>query len=163
MVHMYDDGYSHLTAFDYAEEGIENAKTFFGDRYLVDGRQQNDNKFIHGVDLLVADARKLPFELNTFDAVLEKGTFDAIYLSGGKDKDLAREHLNMAVSELSRVICPGGIVMSITAACADAVDLAFQSFQSDWEVIRDGNFYITEDGFASNNVDATILAWRRLQ
>jgi hypothetical protein len=29
-------------------------------------------------------------------------------------------------------------------------------------VLWDGDFLLTEDGYASNNVDASLLAWRRL-
>jgi hypothetical protein len=62
------------------------------------------------------------------------------------------------VSELSRVLTKDGIVISVTAACTDAIQSAFDSFDI-WKQIRDGTLYITEDGFASNNVDATLLAW----
>ena len=163
MANMYDDGYTHLTAFDYAEEGIACAKKFFGSRWLVEGRynNQNNRKHVDGVDLHVADARNLPFDSDTFDAVLEKGTLDAVYLSGGKDKEIASEHLNMAIKELSRVVRQGGVVMSISAACADSIQSAFNCLTTEWEVIKDGGFYITEDGYASNNVDATIFAWKK--
>jgi SAM-dependent methyltransferase len=182
MVDMYDYGYTHLTAFDYAEEGVECAKKFFGHRLLQNERsrdnkkqQQQENQgeeellsssssslsSLHGVDLSIADARDLHYESNSFDAVLEKGTLDAIFLSGGKDKDKAREHLNMAVKELSRVVCKDGIVVSITAAAADEVKEAFGLQSSEWDMVRDGEFYMTEDGFCSNNIDASIFAWRR--
>ena len=160
MVDMYDDGYTHLTAFDYAEEGVECAKKFFGERLLMTDRDST-NAMMAGVDLSVADARNLPYPPESFDGVLEKGTLDAIYLSGGKDKELASSHLNMAVAELTRVVCSGGVVMSISAACADAVEKAFASHSADWEMIRDGDFYMTEDGFSSNNIDATIFAWKK--
>ena len=71
--------------------------------------------------------------------------------------------------------------MSITAACAQAVEEVFsRSVDIDdgiatheitgnsseqkkrWRVLRDGSLYMTEDGYASNNVDGTIFAWERL-
>lgn len=147
MVDMFDYGYSHLTAYDYAPEGIESAKRFFGER---------------DCDLRVADARDLPYKDDSFDAVLEKGTLDAIYLSGASDKGLASRHLDMAVEEMARTVKKGGVVMSITAACAGAVRESFGKDKDTWRVVRDGDFYVTDDGYTSNNIDATIFAWERL-
>mmetsp|Transcript_25649 Transcript_25649/g.43770 ORF Transcript_25649/g.43770 Transcript_25649/m.43770 type:complete len:278 (+) Transcript_25649:233-1066(+) len=152
---MFDSGYHRLTAFDYAPEGVECAKRMFGPQRL----QLMD-------DLRVADARSLPYDDASFDVVLEKGTLDSIFLSGGKDKILAKKHLGMAVSELARVVKEGGIVFSVTAACVDAVQ---QSFDEEierngcWEQIRDGSVYMTDDGYTSNNVDATMLVWERIK
>ena len=152
---LFDAGYTNLTMFDYAPEGVECAKRMFGDERL----QQIE-------DLRVADARDLPYDNDCYDAVLEKGTLDSIYLSGGKDKQTARKHLDMAVEELARVVKEGGIVFSVTAACVDAVQQSFDDCNERrecWEQIRDGTLYITDDGFTSNNIDATMLVWRRIQ
>lgn len=152
---MFDAEYQNLTMFDYAPEGVECVKRMFGDERL----QQVE-------DLRVADARDLPYDDACYDAVLEKGTLDRIYLSGGKDKDTARKHLGMAVDELARVIKPDGIVFCVTAACVDAVQQAFDDCNKRrecWEQIRDGSLYMTDDGFTSNNIDATMLVWRRIK
>lgn len=150
IVGMYDAGYRNLVLFDYAPEGVQCARRLLGPE-----RSST-------VELLVADARDMPFESESFDAILEKGTLDAVYLSGGKDKALSTNHLDMAVRELARVLKPGGIMMSITAACVDKVQASFVEHASDWLQLRDGSFYMTEDGYTTNNVDGTILAWRRL-
>jgi SAM-dependent methyltransferase len=151
---MFDDGYEHLSAFDYAPEGVECAKRIMGQRV-----QSMD-------DLRVADGRDLPYKNSSFDAVFDKGTLDSIYLSGGNDKDLSRKYLGMAVSELARTLKAGGIVFSVTAACTDAIQKSFEESNKKkeviWEQLRDGSFFMTEDGYASNNVDATILVWRKL-
>lgn len=152
---MFDSGYHRLTAFDYAPEGVECAKRMFGPERL----QLMD-------DLRVADARSLPYDDASFDAVLEKGTLDSIYLSGGMDKELARKHLGMAVSELARVVKVGGIVFSVTAACVDAVQRSFDEcteVKGCWKQVRDGSVHMTDDGYTSNNVDATMLAWERIE
>jgi len=173
MVEMYDYGYTRMKAFDYASEGIECAKRFFGPQRLFIDSDSRSNTPIEkktrkddeeGVDLRVADARDLSllYEDNSFDAVLEKGTLDAVFLSGGKDKKVAGEQLQMAVSELARIVRTGGIVVSIAAPCADAVHAAFFVEPQTWKTIRDGNFYMTEEGYTSNNVDAKIFAWERL-
>jgi SAM-dependent methyltransferase len=153
IVGMYDAGYTNLVAFDYAPEGIECTRRLLG-------RDRTGS-----VELLVADARNMPFDSMTFDAILEKGTLDAIYLSGGRrDKNnLSKKHLDMAVREMARVLKPGGIMMSVTAACVDKVQASFAEHSSDWLQLRDGSFHITEDGFTSNNVDGVILAWKRAE
>ena len=153
---MFNAGYHRLTAFDYAPEGVECAKRMFGTEKI---------QLIE--DLRVADARDLPYDDDMYDAVLDKGTLDSIYLSGGHDKELARKHLGMAVSELSRVLKVGGIIFSVTAACVDAVQLSFDEYNNEqkacWRQIRDGSLYMTEDGYTSNNVDATMLVWQRIR
>lgn len=149
---MFDAGYECLSAFDYAPEGVECARKMFGDDRMKK------------IDLRVADARELiEYSDNSFDAVLEKGTLDSIYLSGGKDKGKARLHLSMAVSELERVLKSGGVVFSVTAACADAVRAAFEESEGTiWRQMRNGDLHITEDGYVSINIDATMFAWQRI-
>ena len=153
IVDMYNAGYRNITAFDYAEAGVERARKLLGTKTL------RENVQTPGVTILVADARDLPFEDGFFNAILDKGTLDAIYLSGGRDKELAAKHLEMAVSEMARVIKEGGVIASLSAACVDSVQRSFET--KEWEQIRDGSPYITDDGFASNNVDGTLLAWKR--
>jgi SAM-dependent methyltransferase len=156
-VDMYDDGYSHLTAMDYAPEGIERCREMLGE-----GRTRNDSND-SGVDLVVADARDLSdvFDDHVFDAVIEKGTLDAIFLSGGQDKDQAMVNLNMAISELGRCVKPGGIWMSVAAVVDDQIQASFDA-RHDWEcLVEKGTLFITEDGFTSNNIDGTLLVWRK--
>lgn len=151
IVDMYDAGFTNMVAFDYAPEGVRAARAMFGEDRLAP---------IGTAELLVADARALlDFPDQAFDAVLEKGTLDAIYLSGGSDKELGAQHLQMAVDELARVLKPRGTLVSITAACVDAVQAAVSS--KDWNVIQDGSIYLTEEGYASNQVDGTLLVWER--
>ena len=156
---MYDAGYTNLVAFDYAPEGVACAMDLMQDR---------------PVEIMVADARNLNmvFSDDAFDAVLDKGTLDAIYLSGGKsNKTLGATNLGWAIQEFKRVTKPGGIIMSLSAACVDAVrqSWADQQIYNDchddgdrqWTCVRDGSIFMTEDGYASNNVDGTFLAWQR--
>ena len=150
---MFDAGYTQLTAFDYAPEGVECAKRLFGPSRL---------KLMD--DMRVADARSLPYDDDAYDAVLDKGTLDSIYLSGGSDKDLARKHLRMAIDELARVLKKKGIVFCVTAACVDSIQKIFDEYNEEhkcWNQIRDGSMHMTDDGYTSNNIDATMLVWER--
>ena len=51
-------------------------------------------------------------------------------------------------------------LLSVTAVAADRIAAAVDATGA-WRVLRDGSTYITDDGFASTNVDATLLAWER--
>ena len=147
MVDMYDSGWRHLTAFDYAPSGVARAAALFGSS--------------RPIELSVADVRDLPYSDATFDAVLEKGTLDAVFLSGGSVEVQRKRNLQRAVDELHRVVRPGGVVFSVCAAAAAHLPAAFASSTS-WRVLRDGSVHVTDDGVASINVDATMLAWERI-
>ena len=135
LVDMYDAGYHYLTAMDYAADGIERCKELLGEQRLasphimdahpkVESLQKTMRRRQKGVCLVVADARNLTdaFVLDLgeeedanvevtaspFDAVLEKGTLDAIYLSGGSNKTTCMQYLEMAITELCGTIRPGG-------------------------------------------------------
>jgi len=164
---MFDEGgYHRILAFDYAPSGVEAARAMFGNTRLqtiankLGGAVKTKSPTKENV-FSVCDARDLSGDYgdDTFDAILDKGTFDSIYLSGGKDKTKARKNLSMAVAEMKRVLKEDGIVFSVTAACVDAVREAFFA-DDDWQQVRDGSLHMTEDGYASNNVDATMLAWK---
>jgi SAM-dependent methyltransferase len=157
LVEMYDAGFLHLTAMDYAPEGIERCREMLGVNRI---RKEEEGP---GVELLVADARELQdvFASHSFDAVLEKGTLDAIYLSGGGVKETADKHLDMAISELGRIVKPGGIWMSIAAVVVDQIQASFEE-RSEWEpLVGKDDLYMTDDGYTSNNIDGTLLVWRK--
>lgn len=67
------------------------------------------------------------------------------------------------MEELTRTVRPGGAVLSVTCAAAPRVAEAFGHRQAEWRCLRDGDFFFTEDGYASNNVDASLLSWERLE
>ena len=90
-----------------------------------------------------------------------QGTLEAVYLNGGADPEARAQKLEEAVEELTRTVRPGGVVLSVTCAAAPRVAEAFGHRQEEWRCLRDGDFFLTEDGYASNNVDASLLAWER--
>eukprot|EP00429_Kryptoperidinium_foliaceum_P011008 CAMPEP_0176003274 /NCGR_PEP_ID=MMETSP0120_2-20121206/1089_1 /TAXON_ID=160619 /ORGANISM="Kryptoperidinium foliaceum, Strain CCMP 1326" /LENGTH=267 /DNA_ID=CAMNT_0017335911 /DNA_START=162 /DNA_END=965 /DNA_ORIENTATION=- len=160
LVDMYDDGYTKLAAMDYAAEGIERCREMLGESRLAASR---DGTGMEQVELVVADARDLQgaFEKESFDAVLEKGTLDAIFLSGGHNKTLAQQNLDLSISELGGCVKPGGVWISIAGVVDDQIQASFDS-RSEWDsLVRQGDLYVTEEGFTSNNVDGSLLVWRR--
>lgn len=139
MVGLYDAGWERLTAFDYAVEGVERSRVLFGER---------------SVDLLHADATCLEFAADgSFDATLEKGALDAICIAGG-------DSLRKAVDELARVVRPGGVVVSITGF-SDKISAVFAD-EEVWRCVRDGSIHITEEGYATNQINAFFMAWERV-
>jgi SAM-dependent methyltransferase len=147
---MYDADYEQLTAFDYAPESIAHCQHMLGpDRE---------------VDLRTADARDLPYASESFDAVIDKGTLDAVFLAGD-DTDERLDSLTRAISELARVLKPGGIFFSLSGICVEPLQSAALWTDSDcWEALTpiDGSLYTTADGYTSNNVDGTLLVWRKV-
>ena len=118
-------GYKMITAQDYSEHAIE--------------RQNDLLEYCHGYDasrvaLHQSDVRQLPASWeNRFDAILEKGLLDAVYLSG--DGNVER-----AVDSLSRTLKPGGIFVSVSGVVPD--ELRSRLFSDDcgnWTWLRDGS------------------------
>jgi SAM-dependent methyltransferase len=147
---MYDAGYEQLTAFDYAPESIAHCQHMLG-----------DDRRVH---LRTADCRDLPYASESFDAVMDKGALDAVFLAGD-DKDERLDSLTRAISELARVLKPGGIFWSLSGICMEPLQsAALWTASVRWEALTptDGSLYTTADGYTSNNVDGTLLVWRKL-
>ena len=133
-------GFEQITGFDYSADAVTRAAA------LLDGKHS-------GVTLLCADACDLPLRDSTFDAVIDKGTLDAVDIAGG---DL----LQRAAAELARVVRAGGVVVSVTRVCdPEVLEAAFPA--STWERLRDGTLHIAPDGESSTDLAASLWAWRR--
>lgn len=137
---LYDDGWTDLTAFDYSEAGVRRAQELAG---------SSRNK----MKLLVADARNLPLESGSIDAVLDKGTLDAIGITG---KDIFVD----SVKELARVTAEGGVVVCISRVMEP--EEFYEAFDpSHWEMIHDGSLAFAPDGEATIDLGAELFSWRR--
>jgi SAM-dependent methyltransferase len=137
---LYDDGWTDLIAFDYSEAGVRRARQ-------LAGTSRNDMK------LLVADARNLPLESGSIDAVLDKGTLDAIGIAG---KDIFVD----SVKELTRVTAEGGIVVCISRVMEPTE--FYEAFDpSQWEMIHDGSLAFAPDGEATIDLGAGLFSWKR--
>eukprot|EP00445_Apocalathium_hangoei_P067107 CAMPEP_0204115346 /NCGR_PEP_ID=MMETSP0361-20130328/4779_1 /ASSEMBLY_ACC=CAM_ASM_000343 /TAXON_ID=268821 /ORGANISM="Scrippsiella Hangoei, Strain SHTV-5" /LENGTH=316 /DNA_ID=CAMNT_0051066001 /DNA_START=413 /DNA_END=1363 /DNA_ORIENTATION=- len=86
------------------------------------------------------------FEAGSFDAVVDKGTLDALFCAGVR-VPLA------AAAELRRVLRVGGRVFVVAGvATADEVLAVFRG----WDVVLDGSPYINDDGDATINLHAQL-------
>jgi hypothetical protein len=140
-IHMYDAGWScNMIAFDYSDSGVKRARTLFGDDRM-------------NVTCITADARDLPLADGSIDATLDKGTLDAIYITG---MDL----FNESIKELGRVTAKEGMVVSISNViyAEDLID-AFDSPL--WECIHDGTLAFAPDGEATIDLGAELYSWKR--
>lgn len=139
-VAMYDDGYEDMLAFDYSEEGVERAKRLFGP-----GRDK--------ARLITADARDLPLPEASIDATLDKGTLDAIYITG---EDVFVD----TIKEITRVTALDGILMCISSVIlADDLMAAFDD--NYWKNVHDGNLAFSPDGEATIDLGADLYSWKR--
>ena len=162
-VGLFDSGYTRIRAFDYAPAAVERAREIFGPERLARGGDT--------LDLRVADCRELPYDSGCVDAVLEKGTLDSVFLSGGNDKLLAMDQLRLSVAELARTVRQGGLVISLSTPATEYIDEAFrkcleggagEAASPSWRQVLNGDTFVTEEGFASIDINAVILAWERL-
>mmetsp|Transcript_20981 Transcript_20981/g.31083 ORF Transcript_20981/g.31083 Transcript_20981/m.31083 type:complete len:246 (+) Transcript_20981:141-878(+) len=117
LLDLYGSGFHNVVAFDYSRYAIDRQKDLLA--------YQPHAKF----ELYEMDARQLDKSwTNKFDAILEKGALDAIFLSGGGN-------LEAAVQELDRVLKPGGVLISVSGVVPD--ELRKSLFQC-YEWVRDG-------------------------
>jgi len=117
-------GYTKLTATDYSEFAIERQ------RDLLIGEFDENYVEQRPTMLRQMDARKMPTRwTHKFDAIVEKGALDAIYLSGGGN-------VERAANEFERILKPGGVLISVSGVVP--LELRKEIFR-DWEWIRDGS------------------------
>jgi len=149
LLYLLQKGYGKLTATDYSEHAIERQKDLLShqrypfsteisaesDRTLTDSLDSAcdddvENKLQRPTTLVQMDAREMPVQwAEKFDAIVEKGTLDAIFLSGDGNAD-------RAAKEFRRTLKPGGIL--ITMSCVVPVDVRKEIFRN-WTWIRDGS------------------------
>jgi SAM-dependent methyltransferase len=116
-------GYRHVTAQDYSEHAVERQHD------LLWSTPESTTK---QVTICQGNVRKLPSEwTGQFDAILEKGLLDAVYLSGDG-------YVEEAVEEFYRVLKPGGIVLSVSGVVPQELRKSMLD-ESKWSWLRDGS------------------------
>ena len=141
-VGMYDAGWTNVLAYDYSQSGVDRAKELF-----------NTGRARDKVEFITADARNLPMETGSVDATLDKGTLDAIFITG---KDIFQD----SVKEMGRVTATGGRVICIsTVIWSDDLLHAFDNTM--WENVHDGSLAFALDGEATIDLGAELYSWKR--
>ncbi|CAJ1060095.1 eEF1A lysine and N-terminal methyltransferase [Xyrichtys novacula] len=113
---LYDVGYKHLTNIDISET-------------VVTHMSQRNAERRPGLIFQQVDATQTPYEDSSFQAVLDKGTLDA--MASEEEGMLARSML----TEVGRVLSVGGRYVCVTLAQESVIRLAVEHFvQLGWAV-----------------------------
>ena len=93
---MYEDGYQHITNIDISFTVVKQMQELYKEK-------------IPNLPFKQMDVRSLQYDDGTFDAVIDKGTFDCIVCGDGSGPN-AEAMLN----EIYRVLSPTGVYICIT-------------------------------------------------
>lgn len=122
LLNLWGSKYRDITAFDYSDHAVERQHDLLS----------WEPKAMEQIQVLQRDARSLDEEwTDSFDAILEKGALDAIYLSGDGN-------VEQAVKEFERVLRPGGFVVSVSGVVPAGLRRDLFA-NTKWEWIRDGS------------------------
>ena len=113
---MFEDGYQHITNIDISFTVVKQMQEMY--------KEKCPNLIYKQMDV-----RSLQFEDGTFDAVVDKGTFDSILCGDGSGPN-AEQTLN----EVYRVLSPTGVYICITYGLPEQREPYFRNSQYDWNV-----------------------------
>ena len=148
-IHLYDDGWNQMTAFDYSQAGIDRAKHLFGPHRMSSSSSRS-------VTLFHADARNLfMIKDESMGAILDKGTLDAIYIT-------SIDAFQQAVQEFTRVTKKDAILVCISNVIPSQLLLQTLNDETKWEGIHNGELAFAPDGEATIDLGANLYSWRRL-
>ncbi|XP_057851602.1 uncharacterized protein LOC131061789 [Cryptomeria japonica] len=102
---LYWDGITQITCIDISSVAVEKMQ------------KRLTAKGLHGVQILVTDMLSLPFESESFDVVIEKGTMDVLLVDSGdpwNPKPETVNKVNAMLRGVHRVLRPEGIFISIS-------------------------------------------------
>ena len=93
---MFDDGYETITNIDISQTSIKAMNELYKDK-------GPNFKYIQ------MDVRAMQFAQNSFDAVIDKGTFDSVICGEGSNTNASK-----MLGEVYRVLGPNGLYMMIS-------------------------------------------------
>jgi len=132
-VRMYEDGYQSITNIDFSDTVINDMTHKFS--------SSHPNMSWKCMDALCMD-----FANQSFDVVIEKGTIDALLCAQSSawtvPDDIAKDVHRMC-SEISRVLKPNGVFISITFAQPHFRKLLIDNDEFNWDlqVLTIGDFF----------------------
>ncbi|XP_026456164.1 EEF1A lysine methyltransferase 4 isoform X2 [Papaver somniferum] len=133
---LHRDGITGLTCIDLSAVAVDNMQK----RLLSKG--------IKDIQVLVADMLDLPFEKESFDVVIEKGTMDVVFVDSGDPWNPRPETVKKAMAMLQgvhRVLKPDGVFVSISFGQPHFRRPLFEapefSWSIEWKTFGDGFHY----------------------
>jgi ubiquinone/menaquinone biosynthesis C-methylase UbiE len=117
---MFDEGYQHITNVDISFTVIKQMQDIYREKYPTLTYKQMD---VRQMNPSIAD--------ETFDAVIDKGTFDSILCGDGSGPN-AEQMLN----EIHRVLSPNGVYICISYGVKETRMPYFHKKEYDWTVLH---------------------------
>jgi ubiquinone/menaquinone biosynthesis C-methylase UbiE len=115
---MYEDGYQHLTNIDISFTVIKQMQEMYKEK-------------IPNLPFKQMDVRSLQYEDGTFDAVIDKGTFDSILCGDGSGPNA-----DQMLSEIYRTLSPTGVYICISYGLPEQRMGYFQKSEFYWNVFQ---------------------------
>lgn len=124
-IDMFRDGIPQITCSDLSTVAIEQM------------RKRLEAESCQGVNLVVADMLNLPFKDNSFDAVIEKGTMDVLFVNGGdpwNPKPETKELVSSFLEGVHRVLSSDGVFISVSFGQPHFRRLVFEDEKFSWSI-----------------------------
>ncbi len=116
---MFDDGYQHITNIDISTTVVKQMTELYREKYPTMAYKQMDVRSMTN------------FEDGTFDAVIDKGTFDSILCGDGSGPN-AEQTLN----EIHRVLSPNGVYICVSYGVKESRLAYFNKSHYDWVALH---------------------------
>ena len=113
---MFEDGYQHITNIDISFTVVKQMTELYKERYPTLVYKQ-------------MDVRNLQYEDGTFEAVIDKATFDSILCGDGSGPNA--EHM---LKQIHRVLAPNGVYICISYGVQQQRMHYFQNSEFNWTV-----------------------------